>query len=406
MIRCSPAPCPNHRSACHVSTKSLFTWCQDRLTEQLADLSELVGHESPSTNKAMLDTAADWIEGWLHERLGPPDEWIRHQQDEYGDVLEATYLGTPGEPVLLLGHYDTVWPDGTLDDWPFTVRGGTATGPGVHDMKAGLVTGVWALRALRALDLPHPTVKLLINGDEELGSPVSRPHIETAARGSAAAFVLEPGIGWDIKVGRKGVGNFTITTKGIESHAGNEPDEGASAVHALAEIVGRVSSAADPGAGTTINIGTIDGGTARNVIAGRAHCLVDVRITHESEADRVDMVLAGVQATDSRVTVTVDGGWNRPPLRPTPASMDLFDLADEIAIELRGPLQPISVGGGSDANFVAALGVPVLDGLGSSGAGAHARHEHIVIDHIPDRLTLLAELLRRISASHGPDRRS
>ena len=126
----------------------------------------------------------------------------------------------------------------------------------------------------------------------------------------------------------------------------------------------------------------IGGGTARNVIAGQAHCLVDVRITDQSEADRVDRVLAGVQPTDARVTVTVGGGWNRPPLRPTPASMDLFDLADEIATELRGPLQPISVGGGSDANFVAALGVPVLDGLGSSGAGAHARHEHILIDHV------------------------
>jgi len=382
-----------------LSTKSLFAWCQDRLDEQLADLSELVGHESPSTSKALLDTTADWIETWLHERIGPPDEWARRQQDGYGDVLEATYHGTPGQQVLLLGHYDTVWPEGTLDDWPFALKGRKATGPGIYDMKAGLVTGVWAVRALRALDLPHPTVKLLFNGDEELGSPVSRAHIEAAARRSAAAFVLEPGVGWDIKVGRKGVGNFTIATTGIESHAGNEPAEGASAVHALAEIVGHVSSAADPAAGTTINIGTIEGGTARNVIAGRAHCLVDVRITHQSEADRVDRVLAGLQAADSRITVTVCGGWNRPPLLPTSASMDLFDMADKVASELRGPLQPISVGGGSDANFVAAVGVPVLDGLGSSGAGAHARHEHIVVAHVADRIALLAELLRRLATS-------
>ncbi|WP_158853350.1 M20 family metallopeptidase [Saccharothrix deserti] len=381
-----------------MSAKSLSAWCRDSLGEQLADISELVGHESPSTGKALLDTAADWIEGWLHDRLGPPAEWTRREQDGYGDVLEATYPGTPGEPVLLIGHYDTVWPEGTLDDWPFTVHDGTATGPGVYDMKAGLVTGVWALRALRDLDLPHPTVKFLFNGDEELGSPVSRPHIENAARESAAAFVLEPGVGWDVKTERKGVGTFTISTTGIESHAGNEPSAGASAVHALSEIVGRLIAAADPDAGTTINVGTIDGGTARNVIAGRARCLVDVRITHQAEADRVDRVLAGLQPADPRVTVTVGGGWSRPPMRLTPASKDLFDLADEIATELRGPLEPISVGGGSDANFVAALGVPVLDGLGSSGAGGHARHEHILVDHMPERIALVAALLRRLGS--------
>ena len=377
----------------------MSTWCRDRLGEQLADLSALVGLESPSTSKPLLDTTADWIEGWLHDRLGPPAELSRHQHAGHGDVLEATYVGTPGEPVLLLGHYDTVWPEGTLDDWPFTIHGGAATGPGVYDMKAGLVNGVWALRALRALDLPHPTVTFLFNGDEELGSPASRSRIETAARECAAALVLEPGIGWDIKVGRKGVGSFTVATTGIESHAGNDPDAGASAVHALAEIVSRLSAAADAGAGTAINIGTIDGGTARNVIAGQARCLVDVRITHMSEADRVDRVLADLRPTDSRVTVTVDGEWHRPPLRPTPASMGLFDLADEIATDLRAPLEPICVGGGSDANFVAALGVPVLDGLGSSGAGAHARHEHVLVDHIPDRLALLAGLLRRLATS-------
>lgn len=379
-----------------MSAKSLSAWCHDHLGELLDDLSALVGHESPSTGKALLDTTADWIEGWLHDRLGPPAEWTRRAQEGHGDVLEATYPGTPGKLALLIGHYDTVWPEGTLAGWPFTLHGGTAAGPGVYDMKAGLVTGVWALRALRALNLPHPTVTFMFNGDEELGSPVSRRHIENAARGCAATLVLEPGIGWDVKTERKGVGTFTVSTVGIESHAGNEPADGASAVHALAEIVGLLAAAADPGAGTTINVGTIEGGTARNVIAGRAHCLVDIRITQQAEADRIDRVLGDLRPTDPRVTVAVTGEWSRPPLRLTPESKALFDLADEVARELRAPLEPISVGGGSDANFLAALGVPVLDGLGSSGAGAHARHEHVLVDAIPDRVALVAGLLTRL----------
>jgi glutamate carboxypeptidase len=272
-------------------------------------------------------------------------------------------------------------------------------------MKAGLVTGVWALRALRALNLPHPTVTFLFNGDEEFGSPKSRPYIEKAARDCAAALVLEPGVGWDVKTERKGVGTFTITTSGIEAHAGNDPAAGASAVHALAEIISRFVDKADPAAGTTINIGTIDGGTARNVIAGQAGCLVDIRIRQQDEADRIDEVLAGLRASDPRVTVRVDGGWSRPPMRLTPASQDLFDLANDVATDLRAPLEPISVGGGSDANYIAALGVPVLDGLGCSGAGAHARHEHVIVDDIPDRIALVAGVLHRMAEStEGPQR--
>jgi glutamate carboxypeptidase len=382
-----------------LSARPLSTWCREQLGELLDDLAMLVGHESPSADKPLLDAAASSIRSWLESRLGPSTEWTRHELAEHGDILEATYPGTTGRPVLLIGHYDTVWPAGTLLDRPFTVRDGKATGPGVYDMKAGLVTGVWALRALRALNLPHPTATFLFNGDEELGSPKSRPYIEKAARDCAAALVLEPGVGWDVKTERKGVGTFTITTSGIEAHAGNDPAAGASAVHALAEIISRFVDEADPAAGTTINIGTIDGGTARNVIAGQAGCLVDIRITQQAEADRIDQVLAGLRATDPRVTVRVDGGWSRPPMRLTPASQDLFDLADDVATELRAPLEPISVGGGSDANYIAALGVPVLDGLGCSGAGAHARHEHVIVDDIPDRVALVAGVLHRMAES-------
>ncbi|MEU9187068.1 M20 family metallopeptidase [Streptomyces sp. NPDC048484] len=386
-----------------LSAKSLSTWTRTHLDDLLTDLSALVGLESPSTDKALLDTTAASIRSWVEDRLGPPAAWIRHEQVEHGDVLTVTYpgTGTPGKPVLLICHYDTVWPAGTLAEWPFTVDDGTARGPGVYDMKAGIVTGVWALRALRALGLPHPTVTFVFTGDEELGSPLSRPLIEDAARDCAAALVLEPGVGWDVKTERKGVGTFSLTTTGIESHAGNDPAAGASAVHALAELVTRLAAAQDPDAGTTINIGTFDGGTARNVVAGRAHCLVDVRISRQDEADRVDEVLAALRPSDPRVDVLVGGQWNRPAMRLTPASEALFGLADEVATELRGPLEPISVGGGSDANFIAALGVPVLDGLGCSGAGPHARHEHVIVDDIPDRVALVAGLLHRMATAAG-----
>ncbi|MEU8476654.1 M20 family metallopeptidase [Streptomyces hygroscopicus] len=382
-----------------MSAKPLSSWTRTHLDDLLADLSALVGLESPSTDKALLDATAASIRSWVEDRLGPPAEWIRHEHAEHGDVLTATYPGTPGKPVLLVCHYDTVWPAGTLAEWPFTVEHGTARGPGVYDMKAGFVTGVWALRALRALGLPHPTVTFVFTGDEELGSPMSRPLIEDAARDCAAALVLEPGVGWDIKTERKGVGTFHLTATGIESHAGNDPAAGASAVHALAELVTRLAAAADPDAGTTINIGTFNGGTARNVVAGRAHCLVDVRVSRQDEADRVDEVLAALRPSDPRVEVRVGGEWNRPAMRLSPASEALFGLADEVATELRGPLEPISVGGGSDANFIAALGVPVLDGLGCSGAGPHARHEHVIVDDIPDRVALVAGLLHRMAAA-------
>nr|WP_042197356.1 M20 family metallopeptidase [Kibdelosporangium sp. MJ126-NF4]CEL22901.1 Carboxypeptidase G2 [Kibdelosporangium sp. MJ126-NF4]CTQ90041.1 Carboxypeptidase G2 [Kibdelosporangium sp. MJ126-NF4] len=375
---------------------SLAGWCREQLDPMLADLSTLVVSESPSSVKPLLDSTADVIRAWLDDRLGAPDEWQRHEKPDHGDVLTATYRGTTDKPVLLIGHYDTVWPEGTLADWPFAVDNGKVTGPGVYDMKAGLVTGVWAVRALRALDLPCPTVTFLLNGDEELGSPVSRPHIEQAACASLAALVLEPGIGWDVKTERKGVGIFTLAAHGIEAHAGNEPEAGASAVHALAEVVGQLVAAEDRAAGTTINVGTISGGTARNVVAGQAHGMVDIRVSTQAEADRVDEVIAGLTAQDPRVRVSVSGGWNRPPMRLTAESKRLFDVADEAARDIRAPLTPISVGGGSDANFVAALGIPVLDGLGASGAGAHARHEHVLVADIPDRAALVAGILTRL----------
>ncbi|MGW7293109.1 M20 family metallopeptidase [Streptomyces xiamenensis] len=376
-------------------------WTRDHLDDQLTDLRRLVERESPSDDKPLLDAAADDLYALLTERLGEPDRTRRHRQDGLGDIIEAEYTGAGAAPALVtvVGHYDTVWPAGTLAELPFAVRDGKVTGPGVFDMKAGLAQGVWALRALRALDLPRPTVRFVLNGDEELGSPLSRPFIERGTEDAVATLVLEPGGEWGIKAGRKGIGIFTVTAAGVEAHAGLDPTKGASAVHGLAEVVGQLTAAADLERGTSVNIGMISGGTARNVIAGRAECLIDIRVTDRAEAERMDTVLAGLYATDPRVTLTVSGEWNRPPMTPGPAGRELFALADAVATAIRGPLAELHVGGGSDANYVAALGRPVLCGMGATGDGAHARHEHVIAADIPDRTAVTAGTLLRLAGA-------
>ncbi|GAB2924502.1 M20 family metallopeptidase [Streptomyces mayteni] len=375
-------------------------WCRDprRLDDHLADLRRLVEAESPSEDKALLDAAADLLTELLHDRLGRPDHLVRHREPELGDVLEVEYAGDPGAGVVtVVGHYDTVWPAGTAAGWPFTVVDGRASGPGVFDMKAGLAQGIWALRALRELELPRPTVRFVFNGDEETGSVVSRPRVERATDEALATLVLEPGGEWGVKAGRKGVGIFALTTTGVEAHAGLDPTKGASAVHGMADVVQRLVAAADPERGTTVNVGQISGGTARNVIAGEASCLVDVRVDSEEESARIDDVLAALAAPDPRITLTVDGGWNRPVMRPGPAGRRLFAVADEVATAIRGPLAELFVGGGSDANFVAALGRPVLCGMGATGDGAHARHEYVRVSDIPDRTALTAGTMLRLA---------
>src|SRR5690606_10779483 len=237
------------------------------LPEVLADLRRLVEHETPSSDKELLDAGLDDIEEWLAERLGPPASRVRHGGGAHGDVLELGYPGTGAGTVLLLCHYDTVWPRGTIRGGPVTVDGDRFSGPGCFDMKAGIVQGVWALRALRELGLPAPAVRILLNGDEEIGSPASRAHIERAGAEADLTLVLEPSRAGKVKTGRKGMGLFDVTATGIESHAGLDPEAGASAVHALAALVPQITALAAPERGTTVNVGVFAGGTARNVVA-------------------------------------------------------------------------------------------------------------------------------------------
>ncbi|WP_243770045.1 M20 family metallopeptidase [Amycolatopsis acidicola] len=369
--------------------RALRDWVGIRREEMLADLGTYVGIETPSDDKESLAAGLSWLDGWLNERLGAATS-VRHVDGGvHGDIRVYDYAGE-GEPVLVLCHYDTVWPRGTLAEWPFTVDGDKVTGPGVFDMKSGLVQAVWALRALEDLGLPRPALRLVLNGDEEIGSLASRPVIEEAAAGTRATLVFEASADGAVKTARKGVGLFRIEATGVESHAGLDYAKGASAVDELARTVLALHGLTDVDAGTTVNVGVVAGGTRQNVIAGSAWGEVDVRVRTAEEAARIDAAIADIRARDPRAKVTVEGGWNRPVMERSPAIGELYERARGLAERLGVTLEECSVGGASDGNFVAALGFPVLDGFGAVGDGAHARHEHISIAGMLERTALAA----------------
>ncbi|WP_328589639.1 M20 family metallopeptidase [Nonomuraea aridisoli] len=372
-------------------------WTRQALPSMLDDLRAVVELETHSYDKAMLVRGLRAIRARVVGHLGTPDDEILHEGGQHGDVLELTYRGTVPGTVLMLSHYDTVWPTGTLASWPFAVMDDKVTGPGVFDMKTGLVQAVWALRGLRELGLPHPSVRFLFNGDEEIGSPASREFIEAAGEDALATLVFEASLDGAVKTARKGVGLFNVTVTGVEAHAGLDPYAGANAIHALAGIVTTLAAAGSRERGTTVNVGLINGGTGRNVAAGRATCGVDVRVTDPAEMARIDEMFAGLRAADPRVTVTATGEWNRPPMVPNAPSQRLFKEAQAVAAGLGWQLEETAVGGASDGNFVSALGRPVLDGLGAVGDGAHARHEHVLVGHIPERTALAIGLITALA---------
>ena len=265
-------------------------------------------------------------------------------------------------------------------------------GPGVFDMKGGLVQMVWALRALDRLGVDRPPVRLVLNGDEEIGSPFSRPLLEQASEGASAVLVFEASADGAVKTARKGVGLFEVTAHGVESHAGLDPEAGASAVDEIARVITRLHDAADLTRGTSINVGVVRGGSRANVMAGSAWASLDVRVATAREQDRVDEVLGSLRPHDQRCLLEVAGGWNRPVMTRTDDIAHLYELAKVIAGHLGVRLAEASVGGASDGNFVAARGIPVLDGLGAVGGGAHARSEHVSIRGMVERTALAAGL--------------
>jgi glutamate carboxypeptidase len=376
-----------------VDVAALHRWLDGRRRQLVDDLVAYAELETPSDDLALLKKGLAHVEEWLAERLGPPASRAHHASGEHGDVVVLDYPGEGERPLTLLAHYDTVWSAGTLDGWPVRVDGDRVSGPGVFDMKAGLVQAAWAVRALRAAGVPHPPLRLLLNGDEEVGSRFSRPLIEQACADAAAVLVFEASADGALKTGRKGVGIFEVDARGVEAHAGLDPESGASAVDEIARLVLRLHAAADPAAGTTVNVGLVRGGTRSNVVAGTARADVDVRVRSVAAQQRIDELLRGLIPHDPRAEVAVRGGWNRPVMEPNPAISSVFALARRAAEQLGFELRETSVGGASDGNFAAAMGLPVLDGLGAVGGGAHARHEHVTVAGMVERSAVAAAVI-------------
>lgn len=350
----------------------------------LDELEALVMVESPSDSEVATRAAADALDDLLQDRLGSRGAWIGEQR---GHLL---WSGGGRPRVLLLGHVDTVWPLGTTARWPFTVTDGLATGPGSFDMKAGLVQGVHALA--RVDDLSG--VALLATTDEEVGSPTSRELIEQTAQGCSAVLVLEPSAMGALKTGRKGVSTYELVIHGRAAHAGLEPEKGANAAVELAHQVLTLAAADDPGRGTTVTPTVASAGTTANTVPARARLAVDVRALEPAEQQRVDRQLRTLAAHVPGCTLELHGGINRPPLAPA-SSRALFARAAQFAVDLGLPaLTGAHVGGASDGNFTAGLGVPTLDGLGAVGDGAHAEGEHVLVEAMAARSRLVAALVR------------
>ncbi len=368
-----------------------------RQAEWIEALRSLVEHESPSLDKPALDALARVLAGRF-EAIGGRVRVVANPDG--GDHLIARFFdeGTSEsglKPNLIVGHFDTVWPVGTLASMPFRVESNQAFGPGVYDMKASLVLVEFALGAIRDLGLkPTRPVEVLLTSDEEVGSPTSRGLIEERAGSSYVALIVEPALAdGSLKTARKGVGHYRITVEGKAAHAGVEPEKGVGAIDELGRIILNLHALSDPLIGTSVNVGVIEGGTASNVVAARASAQVDVRASTMEQAKALDEAIRAIRPHHPEARLTIKGGFNRPPMERTPAGVALFERARAIGRALGLELGEGATGGGSDGNFTAALGVPTLDGLGVRGAGAHARHEQIDLASLPERAAVLAGLL-------------
>jgi glutamate carboxypeptidase len=376
-----------------------LAWLAARRADMTALLAALVETESPSDSPSHVDAAGDLL-ARRAEHAGAAVTRVRC--GDAGRAVRALFPGADpsAEPVLLIGHLDTVWPLGTVGSRPFRVDGDVASGPGVFDMKAGLVQGLFALMALGAAGrAPRRPVVFLATPDEELGSRQSRGVVEAEARGAAAALVLEPAAGprGALKTARKGVGWYRIAVTGRAAHAGLDPGKGVNALDEMARVVLACHALADPARGTTVNVGVASGGTRANVVAAEAVCEVDVRVSGREEAGRVDAAIRALRPVNPEARLSVEGGLYRPPMERPDATAALLAVAREAAAALGLP-DPgeTAVGGGSDGNFTSALGVPTLDGLGAVGDGAHAVHEHVRLDRMVERAALVARLVETL----------
>lgn len=361
--------------------------------ETVDSIRGIVEIESPSRDVERSKAVVSWVEN--HARKLPLDLQIEKiPSGEYGEHLIIRAFPSDQKGILLLGHTDTVHPVGTKEKNPTRIEGDRFYGCGIFDMKANVVLMLEALRFIAETEAKPPRpITILLSCDEEVGSFTGRELVEREALQAEACFVLEPSSAGRVKTGRKGTGMFTVAAHGIPAHAGLEPEKGASAILELCRQIIDLHGLYNVTIGTTVNVCTISGGTTSNVIPEHAKCSVDVRFASMEEAARIENAIQGLKAYDERVSLEITGGINRPPMERTAAVVELFEKAKRLAAEYGYELGETQVGGASDGNFVAALGVPVLDGLGIAGDGAHTLNEHILISDIANRATLITQML-------------
>ena len=379
-----------------IDPQRLLGWFRERQAEMVATVAELAGIESPSGDGEAQEPAR----AFLTATLTAAGFSVERLEGEAGcDHLLAGLPGGNGEEPrqLVMGHLDTVWPVGTLTEMPVEEMDGRLHGPGTFDMKGGLVQALFAFRAINELGLELPAAPtFLIVADEEIGSPDSRRHTMEAAGQASRAFVVEPAFGpeGNLKTHRKGVGRFYLTVKGVASHAGLAPEAGTSAILEASRQIERLFELNDPEKGITVNVGTVDGGLGANVVAPEATAQIETRVQTAEDARMVEQAIMGLAPTREECVIEVEGGFRRPPLEKTPGNRQLWEQAVEVAGEIGLELGEASVGGASDGNLTSTV-TPTLDGLGAVGDGAHADHEHLVVERLPERAALLASLLTR-----------
>lgn len=375
--------------------KPLTSYLEKHQNDMLNDIQTLVRAESPTKDIEAVNDCGQILSQLFNTHLGLQPEVI--EQTTTANHLRFQ-MGEATEQILIIGHFDTVWDHGSL---PLEVKGNQFFGPGAIDMKGGIVQAIWAIKALNEMNVHlGKSIVFLCNGDHEgIASPTSRPYIEAEALKSEAVLVPEAPQGKTgaLKTSRKGVLRFTVSFYGIAAHSGNNHEAGASANHELARQLIYLESLTDYSRGTTVNVGQIYGGTSVNVIPERAELKIDIRVTSAQEAERMNQLVQALQPYSPHVSLTIEGGIMRPVMERTEATAGLFHIAKEAAEEMGMTLTEAAVGGGSDGSFASALGVPTLDGLGTAGDGPHAEHEHILIDQLPYRASMMAHIVKQLA---------
>ena len=377
-----------------MKTRELLDHFEQRHDPMVAAIADLVDIESPSHDVRQSKHVVDRVVGMM-SNLPIKLDVERYPADQYGEHLVIrAFPSSQRKPTLLLGHTDTVHPIGSKVKNPTRIEGDNFFGCGIFDMKANIVLMAEALRYFAETgEQPASPITILLSCDEEIGSYTGKVHVVRESASAERCFIFEPSLGGKVKTGRKGTGMFTLHAHGIPAHAGLDPEKGASAILELSRQIQRLHELNDLEVGTTVNVCTVRGGTTTNVIPEYADCQIDVRFATIAEAHRVEAAINSLKPVDERVRLELSGEINRPPMERTPAVAELFEKARSIAASFNYELGEAQVGGGSDGNFVGELGIPLLDGLGIAGAGAHTLHEHILVSDIARRATLVTALL-------------